>query len=121
MQPARAAHPEATRRVVGLALYVLLMLAGAAIFTLLFLVPPAFESHAAERYGATLVNEGLFQDGAALAGYVADLRALQQRPDDAPLAWKHGLGAAMTDPRLRLAEIRNWLEMQVLPRASARG
>jgi GMP synthase (glutamine-hydrolysing) len=76
---------------------------------------------AAERYGATLVNEGLFRDAGALAAYAADLRTLQQQPDDAPLAWKHGLGAAMTDPALRLAEIRNWLESQVLPRASGRG
>jgi GMP synthase (glutamine-hydrolysing) len=76
---------------------------------------------AAERYGATLVNEGLFADAGALAEYAADLRVLQARPNDGPLAWKHGLGPAMNDPAVRLAEIRNWLEHQVLPRAMARG
>jgi len=76
---------------------------------------------AAERYGATLVDEGLFSDAQALAAYAADLRVLQARPADGPLGWKHGLGPAMTDPSIRLAEIRNWLERQVLPRAARHG
>ncbi len=72
---------------------------------------------AAERYGTRLVEEGLFSDDASLAAYAADLRRLQEAPADAALAWKHGLGAAMTDPALRLAEIRNWLLAEVLPRS----
>ncbi len=76
---------------------------------------------AAERYGQTLVDEGLFSDPAALAEFAGDLRKLQQHPADGALAWKHGLGPAMTDPALRLAEIRNWLEQQVLPRAARHG
>jgi hypothetical protein len=32
------------------------------------------------------------------------------------LAWKHGLGPAMQDERLKLAELRNWLELKVMPR-----
>jgi len=73
---------------------------------------------AAERYGATLVREGLFRDEQALAAFAAELRALNANPADAPLLWKHGLGPAMQSETLRLGEIRNWLEAQVLPRAA---
>jgi GMP synthase (glutamine-hydrolysing) len=74
----------------------------------------------AERYGRTLVEEGMFRDTAALAAYAAELRALQSNPGDPPLLWKHGLGRAMQSEQLRLLEIRNWLHAQVLPRAAAR-
>jgi GMP synthase (glutamine-hydrolysing) len=73
---------------------------------------------AAERYGAILVGEGMFRDAAALAEFTADLRALQAKPSDSALLWKHGLGPAMQSEALRLLEIRNWLEAQVLPRAT---
>jgi GMP synthase (glutamine-hydrolysing) len=71
---------------------------------------------AAERYGQTLVDEGLFQDLAALQAFAAELRQLQAQPANAPLLWKHGLGAAMSEPGLRRLELRNWLTQQVLPR-----
>jgi GMP synthase (glutamine-hydrolysing) len=71
----------------------------------------------AERYGETLVTEGVFRDAQALAAFAADLRALQANPADAPLLWKHGLGPAMRSENLRLLEIHNWLEAQVRPRA----
>ncbi len=76
---------------------------------------------AAERYGARLVTEGMFADEAALASFAADLRRLQAKPDDGPLLWRHGLGSAMSDAALRLAEIRNWLDAEVLPHASRHG
>ena len=68
------------------------------------------------RYGEVLVREQLFTDRAALDGFVAELRTLQARPQDRALNWKHGLGPAMQDPRLKLAELRNWLELQVVAR-----
>jgi len=71
----------------------------------------------AERYGRTLVEEGMFRDTASLAAYAAELNALQANPQDPPLLWKHGLGPAMQSEQLRLLEIRNWLHAQVLPRA----
>jgi len=71
---------------------------------------------AAERYGQTLVDEGLFRDLPALQAFAAELRQLQAQPANAPLLWKHGLGAAMSEPGLRLLELRNWLTQQVLPR-----
>jgi GMP synthase (glutamine-hydrolysing) len=68
---------------------------------------------AAERYGETMVTEGVFRDASALAAYAAELRALQANPKDAPLLWKHGLGPAMRIDELRLLEIRNWLEANI--------
>ena len=73
---------------------------------------------AAERYGTTLIREGMFRDEAAIAAFAAELRALEGTPSDAALLWKHGLGPAMQDEALRLLEIRNWLQAQVLPRAT---
>jgi GMP synthase (glutamine-hydrolysing) len=73
---------------------------------------------AAERYGETLVTEGMFANVTALAAFAAELRALQANPADAALLWKHGLGPAMRTEALRVLEIRNWLHDQVLPRAA---
>jgi GMP synthase (glutamine-hydrolysing) len=73
---------------------------------------------AAERYGETLVTEGMFRDTAALTAFAAELRALQANPSDSTLLWKHGLGPAIGTETLRLLEIRNWLQAQVLPRAT---
>ena len=73
---------------------------------------------AAERYGETLVTEGMFRDAPALAAFAGELRALQANPSDTRLLWKHGLGPAMRTETLRVLEIRNWLEAQVLPRAT---
>jgi GMP synthase (glutamine-hydrolysing) len=75
---------------------------------------------ATERYGSTLVTEAMFRDASALAAFAAELRALQTNPHDAPLLWKHGLGPAMRSEALRLLEIRNWLEANVLTRHSRR-
>lgn len=76
---------------------------------------------AAERYGDTLVTEGMFRDRPALAAFAEDLRSLQANPSDAPLLWKHGLGPAMRSETVRLLEIRNWLESEVLARCKPGG
>jgi len=65
------------------------------------------------RYGEVLVREQLFADRAALEEFVAELRRLHSQPQDRALNWKHGLGPAMRDPRLKIAELRNWIELQV--------
>ena len=49
----------------------------------------------AERYGETLVTEGMFRDVAALGAFAAELRRLHANPSDAPLLWRHGLGPGM--------------------------
>jgi hypothetical protein len=41
-------------------------------------------------------------------------------PADTALLWKYGLGPAMRAEALRLLEIRNWLDTEVLPRATRR-
>jgi len=70
----------------------------------------------AKRYAPVLLGEGLFADRAELDAWVADALALERAPRDARLCWKHGLGPAMQDARAKLAELRNWLELLVLPR-----
>ncbi len=74
----------------------------------------------AERYGDTLVTEGMFSDRPALDDFAAELRALQKKPLDTALLWKHGLGPSVQSDALRLLEIRNWLSAQVLPRSRQR-
>jgi hypothetical protein len=51
---------------------------------------------------------------------VADLHSLQRDPRDPRLTWKHGLGRALQEQSCKLAELRNWLELQVLPHARRR-
>jgi GMP synthase (glutamine-hydrolysing) len=74
----------------------------------------------AVRYGAKLIEDGLFADPGELGSFVADLRALMRNPHDRRLAWKHGLGPAVQEESLKVAELRNWLEQQVLPYARRR-
>ncbi len=71
---------------------------------------------AAQRYGETLIHDGMFSDAAALTAFAGDLRTLQSNPTDSALLWKHGLGPSMRNESLRLLEIRNWLDAQVIPR-----
>jgi GMP synthase (glutamine-hydrolysing) len=72
------------------------------------------------RYGSVLIEERLFADRAELEVFVADLRTLMRDPRDRRLAWKHGLGAGLQDEACKLAERRNWLQLQVLPHARQR-
>lgn len=74
----------------------------------------------AERYGDVLVTEGMFRDRPALNAFAAELRTLQTNPSDTTLSWKHALGSTVRNEALRLLEIRNWLQAQVLPRRSRR-
>jgi GMP synthase (glutamine-hydrolysing) len=72
------------------------------------------------RYADALLGEALFDNRAELEQFVAELRLLMHDPHNRRLAWKHGLGRAMQDERLKLAELRNWLELQVMPRHQRR-
>ena len=74
----------------------------------------------AERYGRRLVDDGMFPDEAALRVFAAELRELERNPADRALAWRHGVGPGITDAPTRLRELRNWLDHQVIPRASVR-
>jgi GMP synthase (glutamine-hydrolysing) len=68
----------------------------------------------ARRYADVLIRDGLVKDQAELDTLTADLVALNERPEDQRLAWRFGVGPAITDLSVRLAELRNWLERQVL-------
>jgi GMP synthase (glutamine-hydrolysing) len=68
----------------------------------------------ARRYADVLLRDGLVKDQAELDQLSADLVALDRDPEDTRLAWRFGIGASVTDPRTRLAELRNWLDQQVL-------
>jgi GMP synthase (glutamine-hydrolysing) len=68
----------------------------------------------ARRYADVLIRDGLVRDQAELDALSADLVALNERPDDARLAWRFGVGPSITDPEIKLAELRNWLQKQVL-------
>jgi GMP synthase (glutamine-hydrolysing) len=67
----------------------------------------------ARRYGDVLIRDHLVKDQADLTALADDLQALDHDPGDERLAWRFGVGASITDPALKLAELRNWLEKQV--------
>jgi len=73
------------------------------------------------RYGSRLIREGFFADEAARDAYMADLRALDREPSNKPLAWRYGIDQTVLDPRVRTAEIANWITHQVLPARTKRG
>jgi GMP synthase (glutamine-hydrolysing) len=68
----------------------------------------------ARRYADVLIRDKLVKDQAELDSLAADLVALNDNPDDARLAWEFGVCASITDANVRLAELRNWLDKQVL-------
>jgi len=68
----------------------------------------------ARRYAEVLIRDGLAKDQAELDALVADLEAFDANPGDARLAWRFGVGEAITQPRIKLAELHNWLELCVL-------
>lgn len=72
-----------------------------------------------DRRMASLIEEGFFADQAAKERYVAELRQLDA---GAPrgLCWQHGLGPDVTDPALRMTELRNFIETRVKPHAVSR-
>jgi GMP synthase (glutamine-hydrolysing) len=71
----------------------------------------------ARRYGEVLIRDGLVADRAELDQLAADLAAFDANPTNARLAWRFGVGPAITDARIRLAELANWLARHVRWRA----
>jgi GMP synthase (glutamine-hydrolysing) len=68
----------------------------------------------ARRYAEVLIRDGLVKDQAELDALVAELKEFSANPADARLAWRFGVGVAITDSRIKLAELGNWLERKVL-------
>jgi GMP synthase (glutamine-hydrolysing) len=75
---------------------------------------PAEIAAFARRYGEMLIRDGLVRDAAELEQLARDLVELHEKPGDARLAWRFGVGSTVTEPAMRLAELRNWIEKQVL-------
>jgi GMP synthase (glutamine-hydrolysing) len=67
----------------------------------------------ARRYAEVLIRDGLVAGPPELEALAADLVQLNEQPDNLRLTWRFGVGTSVTDPALRLAELRNWLERQV--------
>ena len=73
----------------------------------------------ARRYGDALVQDELFRDTVDLLAFSSDVDALHANPGNRRLAWRLGLGPGVIQPSQRLAELRNWIEFQVLKRRLA--
>ena len=58
---------------------------------------------------------GFFKDLEAAQDYVDKLEALHQDPSRRDLAWLLGLDEDVMNEDIRVAEVRNWIEHQVLP------
>jgi GMP synthase (glutamine-hydrolysing) len=71
--------------------------------------------------GPRLIEEGFFRTMDELDRWRADLDALDADPADAPVAWRHGFDAELTDESRRRLEIANWVAALVRPAKSARG
>lgn len=68
-----------------------------------------------------LVAEGFCKDETAAQGWLDDIETLDADPARGDLAWAHALDEQVLDARLRVTEIRNFLEMRVKAGVSARG
>jgi GMP synthase (glutamine-hydrolysing) len=73
------------------------------------------------RYGKRLIEEQFFTDENALVAHAAELDSLNRNPDQKWLAWKHALDHLVLDKSIRVKEIRNWIDHQVLPARTKRG
>jgi GMP synthase (glutamine-hydrolysing) len=73
------------------------------------------------RIGARLIGEGFFADEAGVEGFEQDLDALDRDPECKRLAWLHGISRNVLDRKLRVSEVANWIEFQVLPMRVKRG
>lgn len=68
-----------------------------------------------------LIDEGFRKDEAQAARWLDEIETLDADPARRDLAWAHGLDEQVLDARLRVTELRNFLEHRVRMRMSARG
>ncbi len=73
------------------------------------------------RIGPRLIEEGFFADVTDMQGFAADLDVLDRDPGCKRLAWRHGISKNVLDKKLRVSEVANWVELQVLPMRVKRG
>jgi len=67
-----------------------------------------------------LVEEGFAPSLESLRCIIANLRTLESDPARRDVAWLLGIDKQVLDPRLRTAELGNWLRARVLPRRAQR-
>jgi GMP synthase (glutamine-hydrolysing) len=73
------------------------------------------------RIGAKLIEEGFFLDETDLKAFSGDVDALDRDPTDKRLSWRYGIGQNVLDKQLRVGEVANWIELQILPTRTKRG
>ena len=73
------------------------------------------------RIGTRLIGEGFFADETDMNGFAQDLDALDRDPGCKRLSWRHGISKNVLDKKLRVSEVANWVEYQVLPMRVKRG
>jgi GMP synthase (glutamine-hydrolysing) len=73
------------------------------------------------RIGTRLIGEGFFADEIGVQGFAQDLDTLDKDPECKRLSWLHGISKNVLDKRLRVSEVANWIEFQVLPARVKRG
>jgi GMP synthase (glutamine-hydrolysing) len=73
------------------------------------------------RIGTRLIEEGFFADEPGVKAFSQDLDALDQDPGCRRLSWLHGISKNILDKKLRVSEVANWIELQVLPMRVKRG
>lgn len=73
------------------------------------------------RIGTRLIGEGFFADEADIKEFARDLDALDRDPTCKRLSWRHGISQNVLDKKLRVSEVANWMEYQVLPMRVKRG
>jgi len=73
------------------------------------------------RIGKRLIEEGFFADEADIKDFAEDLDTLDRDPTCKRLSWRHGISKNILDRKLRISEVANWVEFQVLPTRVKRG
>ncbi|MFA6266375.1 MAG: gamma-glutamyl-gamma-aminobutyrate hydrolase family protein [Pseudolabrys sp.] len=73
------------------------------------------------RIGTRLIGEGFFADEPDMKEFARDLDALDRDPACKRLSWRHGISQNVLDKKLRVSEVANWVEFQVLPTRAKRG
>jgi len=73
------------------------------------------------RIGTRLIGEGFFADEPGVRAFSEDLDALDKDPNCKRLSWLHGISQNVLDKKLRVSEVANWIEFQVLPMRVKRG
>lgn len=73
------------------------------------------------RIGARLIGEGFFANEEDIETFAVDLDTLDRDPQCMRLSWRHGISKNVLDKSLRVGEVANWIEFQVLPTRVKRG